>query len=276
MRVVLFCDMEGVCGIQSWEQTGGSSPLYQEGRELYTEEVNAAVRGCLAGGATSVVAQDGHGGAYPGGRAFMNWIPPLLAAGAEYVRGYRWSSYVEPLEKGECDVIGFVGAHARAGLENAVLSHTVNADGWYSVSMNGQEISESAIIAAIAGSFGVPVGAVAGDAAACDELSAFLGSDIPCARVKMGLGRYAVRMLAPVAARALVEETFRTAMRSRERWAPPYTTRDTVVIRVELASPDRARPMAEYEGVTLVGPRTVEVEGRTFYEAWRKLWRPWS
>jgi len=33
--------------------------------------------------------------------------------------------------------------------------------------------------------------------------------------------------------------------------------------------------MAEYAGVTQVGPRTVEAEGATFYEAWSKLWRPW-
>ncbi len=275
MRVLLYCDMEGICGIHSWEQTGGSSPMYQEGRELYTEEVNAAVRGCLAGGATSVVAQDGHGGAYPNGRAFMNWIPSRLQSGAEYVRGYRWSSYIEPFEKGECDVIGFVGAHARAGYEDGVLSHTVSADGWYSVSLNGQEISESAIIAAIAGSFGVPVGCVAGDDAVCEDLSAFLGAGIPSARVKRGLGRYAVRMLAPVDARALVEETFKTAVQSRDTWAAPYVVSAGAVIRVELASPDRAKPMAEYAGVTQVGPRTVEAEGATFYEAWSKLWRPW-
>ncbi len=275
MRVMLFCDMEGICGIHSWEQTGGSSPLYQEGRELYTEEVNAAVRGCLAGGATKVVAQDGHGGAFPGGRAFMNWIPSLLQSGAEYVRGYRWSSYVEPLQQGECDVIGFVGAHSRAGYEDGVLSHTVNADGWYSVSLNGREIGESAIIAAIAGSFGVPVGCIAGDDAACDDVSAFLGTDIPSAHVKRGLGRYAVRMMAPLDARSLVERTFAEAVRSPDRWAKPYSIGDGAVVRVELASPDRARTIAEYDGVRRLGPRTVETEGTTFHEAWSQLWRPW-
>jgi D-amino peptidase len=275
MRVVLFCDMEGIGGIHSWEQTGGASPLYQEGRELYTEEVNAAVRACLAAGASSVIAQDGHGGAFPNGRGFMNWIPSRLQSGAEYVRGYRWSSYVEAFERDECDVIGFVGAHARAGMEGGVLSHTVSGDGWYSVALNGQEISESAIISAIAGSFGVPVACVAGDEAACRELSEFLGKDVPAACVKRGLGRYAVRMLAPVDSRALVEQTFRTALSARERWADPYVVSDRAVIRVELASPDRALPMAEYEGVRLVGPRTVEAEGASFHEAWSKLWHPW-
>jgi D-amino peptidase len=37
--------MEGVSGMVVWEQVNGSAPMYEEGRKLYTEEVNAAVRG---------------------------------------------------------------------------------------------------------------------------------------------------------------------------------------------------------------------------------------
>ncbi|MBM3494624.1 MAG: peptidase M55 [Armatimonadetes bacterium] len=273
MRVVLFCDMEGVSGIHSWDQVGGGSPLYDEGRELYTEEVNAAVRGCLAAGATSVIAQDGHGGPPPNCRSFMNWKPAKLQPGAEYVRGYRWGSFVEPFESGECDAIGFVGAHARAGMEDAVLSHTVNADGWYSVRLNDVEIGESAIISAIAGSFGVPVGCIAGDHAACEELRTFLGCVIPAAPVKRGLGRYSARMLAPADARDLIEQRFREALATPDAWAQPYTAQERFVLRVELASPDRAKPMAEFSGVSLVGPRAVETEGATFWEAWSKLWK---
>ena len=50
MRVLFWCDMEGVAGIQAWEQVNGGAPLYQEGRRLFTGEVNAAVRGAKAGG----------------------------------------------------------------------------------------------------------------------------------------------------------------------------------------------------------------------------------
>jgi D-amino peptidase len=41
----VISDIEGVAGIVKWEQTDCDSPLYQEGRKLYTEEINAAVRG---------------------------------------------------------------------------------------------------------------------------------------------------------------------------------------------------------------------------------------
>ena len=37
------------------------TPMYEEGRKLYTEEINACVRGARAAGATEIVAVDCHG-----------------------------------------------------------------------------------------------------------------------------------------------------------------------------------------------------------------------
>ena len=45
MRVFIVSDMEGVAGITKWDQVNGGKSLYEEGRALYTEEINAAVRG---------------------------------------------------------------------------------------------------------------------------------------------------------------------------------------------------------------------------------------
>lgn len=273
MRVLIFCDMEGVCGIQSWEHTGGSSPLYEEGRRLYTAEANAAARGALAGGATSVVLQDGHGGAYSGGKPFMNWIPDQLEGGAQYIRGYRWARYVEPLERGECDAVGFLGTHSRAGSPDGVLCHTVNADGWHAVRVNGREVGESEILAAIAGAFGVPPICIAGDDAACSELRASVGQGLVVAPVKWGLGRYAARMLAPCDARQTIEAAFRSAVGDREAWPAPLVVPSPVSIEVDMASPDRAVPYGAYAGVVLRGPRTVAARGDNFWEAWSRLWQ---
>jgi len=123
---LILCDMEGVAGIQAWEQTGGSSSRYEEGRLLYTQEANACVRGCLRAGASPVIAVDGHGGAHDGGRGFMSWIADALEPGAEYVMGRRWATWVAPLENGECDAVLLVGAHAMAGAASAALCHTIS------------------------------------------------------------------------------------------------------------------------------------------------------
>jgi D-amino peptidase len=70
MRVMIFGDMEGVACIEVWEQVTGGSPMYGESRVLFTEEMNAAVRGARRAGATEVIAVDCHGagGAQAGGK----------------------------------------------------------------------------------------------------------------------------------------------------------------------------------------------------------------
>ena len=62
MRVLIMTDMEGVSGIVTWSQVNGGKPMYEEGRRLYTEEINAAVRGAKAAGATEIVV--GFAGTY--------------------------------------------------------------------------------------------------------------------------------------------------------------------------------------------------------------------
>src|SRR5881628_3650995 len=61
MKVLIMADMEGVSGIVVWDQVNGGAPLYEESRRLYTEEINAAVRGARAAGANEIVVVDCHG-----------------------------------------------------------------------------------------------------------------------------------------------------------------------------------------------------------------------
>src|SRR3954451_20566169 len=118
MRVLIMTDMEGVSGIVVWEQVTGGSPMYEEGRRLYTEEINAAVRGARAGGATEIVVVDCHGAG--GAWQFNSLIPELLDPDCEWVAHHTWTGYTELLEQG-CDAALFVGMHAMAGTETGVL-----------------------------------------------------------------------------------------------------------------------------------------------------------
>src|SRR2546423_14775058 len=113
--------MEGVAGIVKWQQTSGGEKLYDEGRVLYTEEINAAVRGAKAAGATEVVVMDCHGagGAY----TFNSLLPELLDPDCEFVVQEHWTEYTGFLESG-CDAALFVGMHAMAGTPPGVLSPT--------------------------------------------------------------------------------------------------------------------------------------------------------
>ena len=110
MRVHVISDMEGVAGIVKWEQTTGGEALYEEGRKLYTEEINAAVRGAKAAGATEIVVMDCHGAGK--GWTFNSLIPEDLDPACEFVVQDEWTEYTEFLEEG-CDAALFVGMHAR-------------------------------------------------------------------------------------------------------------------------------------------------------------------
>ncbi|MER3472866.1 MAG: hypothetical protein C4335_02275 [Armatimonadota bacterium] len=64
MIVWICTDMEGLAGIDSWNQCyhpDDHAPEYRYGREQLTAEVNAAVAGCFDAGATEVRVSDGHG-----------------------------------------------------------------------------------------------------------------------------------------------------------------------------------------------------------------------
>ena len=153
MRVVIFCDMEGISCIETWEQVSAGKPFYEESRKLYTDEMNAAVRGARAAGASDISVVDCHGagGAY----SFKSFLPDRLESGAQYVFGYPWARYIQPFEQG-CDAILFVGAHAMAGTPDGVLCHTVSSEAWYNAWINDTLVGESGILAAVAGCWDVP------------------------------------------------------------------------------------------------------------------------
>src|SRR3954464_8676973 len=117
MRVLIMSDMEGVSGIVVWQQVTGGDPMYEECRRLYTEEINATVRGAKAAGATEIVAVDCHGA---GGAWMVNSLgPALLDPGCARVAGHPWTGYTAILEQG-CDAALYVGMHAMAGTPDGV------------------------------------------------------------------------------------------------------------------------------------------------------------
>src|SRR5437764_12118090 len=257
MYVVIFCDMEGISCIEHWDQVTGGKALYEECRKLYTDEMNAAVRGGRAAGASKIEVVDCHGagGAYN----FKSFIPERLEAGAQYIFGFPWARYIEAFEQG-CDAILFVGAHAMAGTPDGVLCHTVSSEAWYNASINDTVVGESGILAAIAGCWEVPAIFVSGDEATCREVTTLLGEEVVTAPVKKGLGRFSAINMAPKDACSLIE--MRTAQAvSMRHWPKPYKLEGPVTFKVEVATPDNINDFAGRTGVVIEGPRTVSSTG---------------
>src|SRR5215204_173456 len=63
MKIYISADMEGVVGVVTNEQLGPQGFEYARFREFMTQEVNAAIEGAFAAGATEIVVSDSHGNA---------------------------------------------------------------------------------------------------------------------------------------------------------------------------------------------------------------------
>jgi D-amino peptidase len=267
MRVHIISDMEGVAGIVKWEQVEGGAPMYEEGRKLYTGEINAAVRGAKAAGATEIVVMDCHGAGK--GWTFNSLIPEELDPGCEFVVQDEWTGYTAFLEEG-CDAALFVGMHARAGSADGVLNHTVSGQQWQNLWFNGTLVGETGINAALCGQWGCPVLLVTGDRAVCREGTELLGEGLTTVEVKEGLGQFTARQLPAKRARELIEEGARSALSDLKAVAP-YDPGRPCVIKVEFKTTDAARRYGRKHGVEQPDERTIVSRGDDWWSAWKQF-----
>ena len=267
MRVHVISDIEGVAGIVRRGQIGGDLPLYQEARSLYTEEINAAVRGAKAAGATEIVVMDCHGAG--GAWSFNSLIPELLDPGCEFVVQEHWTEYTGFLEQG-CDAALFVGMHAMAGAEHGVMNHTVSGQRWLNLYFNRTLVGETGINAALCGHWGCPVLLVTGDRAVCDEATPLLGTGLTTVAVKTGLGRFSARQIAPQRARGLIEDAARRALGDLKAVAP-YDPGRPCEIRVELTATNATDQYRSKPGVEVVDPRQIVSRADDWWSAWRQF-----
>jgi D-amino peptidase len=268
-RAVFWCDMEGIAGILKWDQVMAGAAQYEEGRKLYTDEINACVRGAKRAGYKEIIVVDGHGAG--GEFSFNSLLKDKLESGAEYVFGYRWGCYIDPLKDGNA-VMLLPGAHAMAGTFDGVLCHTMSSQSWYNAYINGRAVGESGIVAAIASSFNIPCAFVSGDEATCKEVQSFVGKKIYTAVVKKSLDRFSCRTLAPQDACSLVEKKVYDALSHPDNWPEPLKLKSPVEFKVELSSPDKAKDFIGKEGVTIVDARTIEAKGPNFWHVWNNFW----
>ncbi len=276
MRVLIMSDMEGVSGIVVWEQVNGGAPMYEEARRLYTEEINAAVRGARAAGADEIVVVDCHGAG--GGWTFNSLIPEMLDPACDWVAHHPWSRYTELLEQG-CDGVLLVGMHARAGTPDGVLCHTISTTTWRNLWFNDDLVGETGINAALCGHYGCPVLLVTGDDAVCREATALMGQGLVTVAVKRGLSRYSARQIPPVRAREMIEAGARQALLHRapsghgaRRAVAPYIPVAPTAITIELSTVDTAAPFRGRHGVEIVDPLKVVSRGENWMQAWDQIW----
>lgn len=224
IRVYISADMEGVAGVVTGEQLGPSGFEYQRFREFMTEEVLAAIEGLREAGATEFVVSDSHGN---GQNLLIERFPPDVRLVRSWPRPLMMMEGIDET----FDAVVFLGYHTGSTNLRGVRAHTMSSVRLTAVRMNGIDVSEAAINAAIAGHFGVPVVMVTGDDATVEETGAMLG-EIEGVVVKQSIGFHSAVSTTPAAARDLIRCGARAALERRAEFRP---YRVTTPVQLEIA-----------------------------------------
>ncbi|WP_030665116.1 M55 family metallopeptidase [Streptomyces rimosus] len=250
MRIYISADMEGVTGLVDADDVQPGGRDYERGRLMMAEDVNAAVRGAVAAGATDIVVNDAHG-------PMRNLLPEALHPAARLIRGKpKQMGMLEGLTP-EHDAVVCVGYHARAGTLG-VLSHSFMGHEIEDIWLDGRPVGEIGLAQATAAALGVPVVALTGDDGACTEAKEWDDS-IATAAVKQAHDRFAAALLPDSEARRAIEETVAAALSTPPRAPEPPPAPCVLTVRWQSASV--AVTLLGIPGVTSVDGRTVRARG---------------
>jgi D-amino peptidase len=262
VKVFISFDMEGVAGIVDWSQCRAPGQPYEEGRALLLGEVNAAIDGALAGGATEIVCNDSHG-------AMNNLNPADLHGRAAYIAGRHKPRYMMEGLDDSFDAVFFVGYHGSISGEPSVLSHTYNPSVISRVTLGGVPVGESGINALVALGHGVPIALITGDQVTMAEAEPF-AKQAERVVVKGSITRFAAAQVHPEEAREMIYAGAEAAIRRLGSLPLPEIDRP-VRLDVEMQSADMAHVAAWVKGVELSGTRSVRIAGDDPLEVYRSF-----
>ena len=257
--------MEGSTGVVSAAQVDCTKPQYAFGRAMQAADVAAAVKAALDSGAECVVVNDSHCTmtnldiAGFGGEVRLITGAPKLLGMVEGARG--------------CDAAIFLGYHAMAGTEKAVLDHTFDQHTIYGLAINGRKMGETGVNALLCGALGVPVIMVSGDDALCLEAGSLLGRQLETCSVKEGLGRAAALCLTPESSAELIRSGVKRAVeRLKKGEFAPFTPAAPYLLEVTLMNTLQTDAASLVPGAVRTAARTLRFETEDALELRRFLY----
>lgn len=223
LKVYISADMEGIAGVVSPDQLGPTGFEYPRFREFMTAEVVAAIEGAREAGATEILVSDSHGNG-------LNLLIERLPADVRVVRSWpRPLGMMEGIDSSFAAAI-FIGYHSGTTNPAGVRAHTLSSANYAGVALNGVQVPEAGLNAAIAGYYGVPVALISGDDAAVEEARRLIG-DVEGVVVKRAISFHAASTLTPQAAQSLIKQRVKAALARRESLRP---YRITAPVRLDL------------------------------------------
>jgi D-amino peptidase len=258
VKLFIAIDLEGISGVVSEQDTAREGAAAKRARAHMRADLDAVLEGCAAAGADDVVICDAH----DDGR---NLDPSGLPGFATLVSGSPAPlSMLEGLGP-DRDGALFVGYHAMAGTQGAVLEHTWNYK-VHAARVGDLEVGEFGVAALLAGELGVPALYLSGDDRAAAEAAALVPG-IATTVVKTGVRREAAALCVPEEARGRLTADVETALRAELKPAPLAWSGEPLRLsftRVQYCDLAETCP-----GTTRLDGRTLAIAGASFAEVYR-------
>ena len=228
-KVFISADMEGISGISASDQLSAAGAEYNRSRKMMADDVNAAIRGARAGGATTIVVNDSHG-------TMRNLRLEDLAPEVSLIsHSFKKSGMMEGLDD-TFDAVIFVGYHAKAGHPGGLFAHT-GSGVVRDVRVNGTSMGEGGLNTLVAAWYGVPVVLVTGDDVAVKQV-AEIATSARTVAVKRAINPRAVELRPFKDVHADIERAARDGVAAARKFPP----RRESSYRVEVQFQDVAIP----------------------------------
>lgn len=257
-KVYISADMEGVTGVVTEQQLGPGGFEYSQYRQFMTNEVLAAIAGAIEAGATEILVSDSHGN---GQNLLIDQFPDDI----QIIRSWpRRMMMMEGIDA-SFDAVVFIGYHSSTTNTEGVRAHTMSSANLAAVRINGIEMPEAGINAAIAGHFGVPVVAISGDDAIVKEAQSIIGP-IEGAVVKEAISFHAAKTLTPAAGAALIREKVAAGVARAKKMKPYRLKGKKVTLEVTFKNYQPAELATYLKGVDRVDAHTIRYVGADILE----------
>jgi D-amino peptidase len=260
LKVYISVDMEGIAGVVSNEQLGPTGFEYQSARQWMTNEALAAIQGARDAGATQIVLSDSHGN---GQNLLIDQLPPDVTIIRSWPRPLMMMEGIDSTFAAAL----FIGYHSSTSNMQGVRAHTMSSATLTGVAINGSQMPEGGVNAAIAGHFGVPVVMVSGDDAAVAEVSRIVGP-IEGAVVKRAISFHSAATMTPKAAQELIRARAQAGVAKRASLKPLSLT-GNVTLDLSFKNYRTAEMLAYLSIVQRTDAHSIRFVGRNILEVSR-------
>ncbi len=166
------------------------------------------------------------------------------------------------------DVVFLAGYHAGPGEPFANMDHSFSGKAVAQLKLNGRYMNESTANAALAGSYGVPVGLVIGDSGLGRQLiDQGMMPWVTFVTTKESLSRYAAKFVPQKQLRQNTIEAVKKVLESDLKSLPLYKLETPICLAIDFKTTAMAEMVAQLPYTTRVGGTEVSVECRDMTEA---------